>query len=355
MEFNYAVPTGYIIKEYIEEKNISEETLKEALKMSTDELNRLFDGKVSLSEDIAIKLESLIPEVSSSYWLNLERKYNDFLNKENDNFRKLDKLNLKEISEKFKFKEVFKGMNWDIRKQALEMLNILKIDSYDMFNNKYSNLQVDFFEDGGEKEAIAVWLGLCEEEAELQEEDVENNKFILEKFEKKLKMIKAIANNSDLDNSLNSFKKLCNKLGVYFVELEAISNCKVRGALTTFKNHPAIFISRRFKTHDHTWFAIMHEIGHLLLHYNVGETLISMEESNNEEKNTDKEEEANEFARNFFIPNDEYNKFITRENFSEKDINVFAAKNKIQPGILVARLQHDGYLKMYEMNNKRTK
>lgn len=35
-------------------------------------------------------------------------------------------------------------------------------------------------------------------------------------------------------------RKLCNKLEIYLVFEKPIHNCKVRGALTTNKNHPAI-------------------------------------------------------------------------------------------------------------------
>ena len=247
---------------------------------------------------------------------------------------------------------MFRGLDWNLSKQAKEMLNILKISSFKEFDQKYSNLQVNFFEDGGEKEAIAIWLGLCEEEAEFQEEVVNKYEFTKENLDKNINKFKSIANNEDLDKTINSCKKLCNRLGIYFVELKAITNCKVRGALTTYKNHPAIFISRRFKTHDHTWFAIAHELGHLIYHYKNGETIISMEEDSDNEQ---KEIEANCFARNLFINDKVYNEFVLGENFSEQSIEIFSAKNKIHPGILVARLQHDGYLNMYEMNHKKTK
>ncbi|STB41887.1 ImmA/IrrE family metallo-endopeptidase [Clostridium perfringens] len=354
MNFNYRVATGIIVKEYLDEKEISEEKLAEILCTSKRNVSEFLKGKSGLTEEIANGLEKVLPEISASYWLNLEEKYNEYVLLEKHNEEKIEIEILKDIANKFKFKEVFKGLGWDLKKQAKEMLNILKLDNFNDFNIKYSNLQVDFFEDGGQKEAIAVWLGLCEEEAEFQIEEVEKNEYSHEKLEKNLKLFKAIANNDNLDKSLTSCRKLCNRFGIYFVELEAISNCKVRGALTTFKNHPAIFISRRFKTHDHTWFAIAHELGHLLKHYKTGDLLISMEEEI-EKKGEVKEEEANEFARDFFISKEKYNKFLAEKNFTEKNIELFSIKNKIQPGILIARLQHDGYLSMAAMNHKKSK
>jgi len=305
---------------------------------------------------MAIKLEKVLPEVPASYWLNLESKYREYLAREYDK-NELEKFDLEEIAEKFKFKEVFKGLGWSLSKQASEMLKILKISNFNIFDTVYSDLQVDFFEDGGQKEPIAIWLNLCKEEAELQTEDIQGIKYSHKNLEDKLRLFKNIAYNDNLDNTLISCKKLCNQLGIYFVELEAICNSKVRGALVTYNNHPAIFISRRFKSHDHVWFAIAHELGHLFKHYRINDVLISFEEEdiNKEEETNVKEKEANEFARNFFIPQKDYNKFIENGDFASKEIELFSAKNKILPGILVARLQHDKYISMSSMNYKKSR
>lgn len=350
MDINYRVATGVIVKEYLEEKNISQKELSKILGISERYVSDILNGKRELTEDIAMALEKVLPEIPASYWLNLESKYREFLERENDK-DKLGNYNLEKISKRFKFSEVFKGLNWDLAKQASEMLKILKINKFDVFDSTYSNLQVDFFEDGGEKEAIAIWLSLCEEEADLQSEDIEGIDYSHERLEEKLHLFKKIAYNNNLDNTLKSCKKLCNQLGIYFVELEAISNSKVRGALLTYNNHPAIFISRRFKSHDHVWFAIAHELGHLLKHYKTNDLMISFEE----EKPDIKEEEANEFARNLFIAQSDYDKFVEKGDFSSKAIELFSAKNRILSGILVARLQHDRYISMSMMNYKKSR
>ena len=121
--------------------------------------------------------------------------------------------------------------------------------------------------------------------------------------------------------------------------------------LTTYNNHPAIYISKRFKTHDHIWFAIMHEIAHLIKHYNKNIINVSYE---NDDKSTDiKEIEANNFSRDFWIDKEEYNEFIKENDFSEERILAFAKKQNILEGIVVARLQHDGLLERDKLNYKK--
>lgn len=348
METNYRVATGIILNEYLNENNISAKELAISLGISEKYILEVLIGNSRVTEEMAINLEKVLPGIPASYWINLENKYCEFLNKEKEN-NKLDQSNLVEISKKFKFKEVFKGLDWDLTKQANEMLKILKISNFAAFNNTYSNLKVDFFEDGGQIEPIAVWINLCKEEADLQNDDINNIKYSKDNLEENLHLFKKIAYNSNINNTLKSCKKLCNQLGIYFVELEAISNSKVRGALLTYNGHPAIFISRRFKSHDHVWFAIAHEIGHLLKHYEMNDLLISFEE----ESTNVKEKEANEFSRNLFIPEENYKSFVEKGDFSSKSIELFSAKNKILSGILVARLQHDNFIRMSSLNYKK--
>lgn len=57
--------------------------------------------------------------------------------------------------------------------------------------------------------------------------------------------------------------------------------------------------------------------------------------------------------RNFWIDKEEYNNFIKENNFSEEKISTFAKKQNILDGIVVARLQHDGLLKMDKLNYKK--
>src|SRR5699024_11061271 len=114
----------------------------------------------------------------------------------------------------------------------------------------------------------------------------------------------------DIMAGIKSARNLLNELGIYLVWCEPIRNCKVRGALTTYKRNPAILISGRFKSHDHIWFAIMHEIGHLLYHYGSQEMFISMDKLN---QSNEKETEANRFARHFFIEEKDFSQFVNSE------------------------------------------
>lgn len=158
--------------------------------------------------------------------------------------------------------------------------------------------------------------------------------------------LKLLSNNNKTESSINSCRKLCNKLGIYLVFCEAITNSKVRGALTTYKDHPAIYISGRFKSHADTWFALVHELGHLLLHYHKNDVIVSFADNDNV-----KEQEANEFARNFFINSEHYKEFCNQRDICADTIKQFARQEGTIPEIVVARLQHDKKIGFEQFNH----
>lgn len=350
MTGEFLVPTGNIIKEYLKEYQITQKDLSKRAGLSEKHISHLLNGDSRLTEDVALKLEKVLPKIPASYWLNYETKYQEYLARQNEEL-KLDNEDLEEISKRFRFKEVFKGLDWSLKKQAIEMLKLLKISDFSNFDVAYDNLSMNFLQDGGEKEAIAIWINLCESEIEVQNNDLKNIEYDSEEFLINLDLFKKIAYNNNVEQSLISCKKLFNKFGVYFVVCEAITNSKVRGVLTTYKNHPSIYISKRFKTHDHIWFAIMHEVGHLIKHYNTKDINISYDTDDISVDN--KENEANKFARDYFIEETDYNEFINNKDFSDNAISRFSQEHKILEGILISRLQHDGIIGNDKLNYKK--
>lgn len=338
MNKEFLVPTGNIIKEYLEANGIKQNDLSKRMGISEKHVSNVLSGKSRLTEEFALKLEKILTTVPASYWLNYEVKYREYLAR-NEEIISIGNWDLKEISKKFRFGEIFKNLNLSLEEQAIEMLKILKISDFNSFETVYNNLQVDFMEDGGEKEAIVIWLNLCMDEVKIQNDNISEIKFSESEIKKSLKKFKMLSNNSNTDLSISSCRKLCNKLGVYLVICQAITNSKVRGALTTYEEYPTIFLSGRFKSHSHIWFAFMHELGHLLLHYSKNDTIISFEEDSRTTNN--REEEANEFARNIFINPEAYRTFISKEKYTADTIREFAKQQGILPAFLVARLQHD--------------
>lgn len=350
MTNEFIVHTGSIIKEYLDAAGINTKMCATILDINERDLTDLLNGKTPLTTEIAKNLPNVLPEIPSSYWINYEKKYREFIVNQNLTTDQYSLPQLRAWAKRFSFNEIFNGLDWDINRQANEMLKILKLQRFEQFDEIYANLNVDFMEDGGEKEAIVIWLNLAKEEVDLQNRDLTKVNYSKENLVEALYKFKLLALNSNYKISLKSARKLLNRLGIYLVFYNAIGNSKVRGAVTTYNDKPAIFISGRFKTHDHVWFALMHEIGHLILHYVPGEEIITLEDEVIEFDIDKKEKEANEFAKDFFIDKSAYMKYVSSANFDEHTIREFAHSQNVLPGIVLARLQHDGYISFDKLN-----
>ena len=340
-----SVPTGRVIKSYLDEYGISQKELSARTGVSEKHLSHLLNGSSRLTEELALKLEKVLPEVPASYWLNYETKYREALAREKASMLPFSAEELESLAKRFSFKEVFRDLDWDVQKQANEMLSLLKICDYSNFEKTYSNLVVP---DEESLESVVIWLNLCREQAELQDDEI-SAAFDPKTVRKLLPKLKAIAENEDAACSLANARKWLNNKGVYLVIQDAITNSKVRGALTYHRKKPAIFLSLRFKTHDHAWFALAHEIGHLLLHPNGKETSLTFEEDVDKPRSV-QEEEANSFARDFFIDDKAYKAYVALGVPTKKSIIHFSLSQNVLPGIVVATLQHDGIIAYSEFN-----
>jgi HTH-type transcriptional regulator/antitoxin HigA len=112
------------------------------------------------------------------------------------------------------------------------------------------------------------------------------------------------------------------------------------------QSHAVMQLSLRYNTDDHLGFTFFHEAGHILLH---GKRDVFVE--TDEETQTQEEREADEFAREFLIPQREHAKFCRRRSFSCAAISRFAYELGIANGIVVGRLQHDKLLPRTNCND----
>jgi Zn-dependent peptidase ImmA (M78 family) len=112
-----------------------------------------------------------------------------------------------------------------------------------------------------------------------------------------------------------------------------------------------IQLSLRYKWDDHFWFTFFHEAGHVLLH---GKREVFLEESEAAPEQQ-KEDEANRFASEFLIPRATMRAFTTRTVYSYADVEAFAARIGIAPGIVVGQLQNRGQLPHSHLNRLKRK
>jgi HTH-type transcriptional regulator/antitoxin HigA len=109
---------------------------------------------------------------------------------------------------------------------------------------------------------------------------------------------------------------------------------------------PVIQQSLRHKTNDHFWFTFFHEAAHIVLH--SSKALYADDENG---RGGGVENEANDFATEVLVGRKSLAAFIARNPRSAEDVQKFAAKHEIHPGIVVGMLQHHGAIPWSHLNH----
>ena len=122
------------------------------------------------------------------------------------------------------------------------------------------------------------------------------------------------------------------------VFVPAPPGCRVSGATQWLSPDRALIaLSLRHKTNDHLWFTLFHEAGHILKHGKKA-TFVDGLDGVDEVQ----EAEADRFAADQLIPPAAAHKLQGLR--SEQELRAAAEALGIAPGIVVGRMQHEGWL-----------
>lgn len=128
---------------------------------------------------------------------------------------------------------------------------------------------------------------------------------------------------------------MCQEAGVAVVYSLSLTKVPISGAARWVGGIPLIQITDRHRTNEHFWSTFYHAAGHILLH---GKKDVFIEGFEGAEMDEQKEEEANNFARDYILP-DSFLSEIGSRPIDEKLVSETAVKYETHPGIVVGRLQ----------------
>lgn len=132
--------------------------------------------------------------------------------------------------------------------------------------------------------------------------------------------------------------------GIALVLLPHIGGSFLHGATFYDGNKIVIGLTVRGKDADKFWFSLFHEFGHIVLgHLNQADGTNEADEAN-----------ADAFARDQLIPKVAFEGFIKKALFSREALIAFAESIEIDPGIVVGRLQKEGYIDFSWYNDLKT-
>jgi addiction module HigA family antidote len=329
-------PPGDTIQEHIDFIGMTQAELAERMGRPKEKINDVIKGREPISTATAFQLEKVLG-IPASFWLNREKTYRTELYEleQQEEFEKE-----KEWLKTFPINEMKKN-GWlpDTKEKHVLLDSLLKffcVASIEDWKRIYLDEEVSVsfkvsLAHTKSPQAMAVWL----RRGEIQAKEIIISEFDKRKFKETLFAIKELAYSMP-KRVLEKLQKMCAECGVVVVITKNLPKAPISGATRWFHNKPIIQLSDRFQLSDHFWFTFFHEAAHILLHGkkdiflgNVEGTLIDLK----------KEDEANNFAANLLLPDDEWQQIIQDRPVTKEKIAGFSKQFKTPAGVIVGRLQ----------------
>ncbi len=336
-----ATPPGATIKEQLLDRGLSQKEFSIRMGMSEKHISNLIQGDVQLTPEVAVRLERVLG-VPAKFWNNLEAIYREKLVKTNEENEMAADI---EFVRKLPYNEMAKN-GWvpETRKPTEKVLhsrNFFEVANLQFITNpQLVKIAARRLADTEKSDfALLAWA----QKAKLEARYIETSPVDLKTLSKNLPQIRKMTtmNPSDFCDPLIKMLADC---GIALVFLPHIGGSFLHGASFCDGNKIVVGLTVRGKYADTFWFSFFHELGHILLGH------IHKPDGTTEED----ELAADYFARDNLIPVADFEQFISRRNFSMTTIRSFAHDIEIDPGIVVGRLQKEGYIQYNRCNGLRT-
>lgn len=335
-----AFPPGEFIKEELEAREWTQQSLAEIMGRQTSVVSAIVNGKRAISLDIATELSSAFG-TSVDYWMNLEKSYQQFLgSRSNDSISRRARLfQLAPVKEMMKRNWIKASNDWSEIEQ--QICGFLEISSLSSEPRSFAHAAKKSSPEEPATPAQAAWLRRAKKLAR----GVQAGEFCEESFAEAKQNLRRLMQNPD---DIRQVPKLLATAGIRFLIIENIAHAKMDGACFWLNDHsPVIAMGMRYDRIDNFWYVLAHEMGHVsnrdgasgdpIWDANlVGDDAIPFEQKSEMEKKADL------FAQQTLIDQAVLENWIARTSplYSKARILAFARLNHIHPAIVLGQLQH---------------
>lgn len=340
-------PPGETLQEVLDDRQISQAELAERTGRPKKTINEIVKGKAAMTAETALQLERVLG-IPASFWNNLERNYQEFVARQQEEELLGESTDwLKEVPV-----TTLERYGWIERRsrqvdKVREVLGFFGVASPSEWQQVFQVPQASFRHSASfksESGALAAWL----RKGELDAQGIRCAPFEKSRFQSALAAARALTV-EEPEQFVPQLVSLCAAAGVAVAFVRELPKCRVHGATRWISPSKALIqLSLRYKTNDHLWFTFFHEAGHILLH---GKRLIFIEAGR--ASRAPEEEQANRFASDFLIPPPALERLrapALQRRLSEAQVRSLAENVGIAPGIVVGRLQHEGWLPHTHLN-----
>ncbi len=300
-----ATHPGTILRYELEDREISQKDFAVMIGMQKSHLNELIKGRRPITKSVADRIEEVLG-ISAVSLVNMQTQYDyDIKVIGQRGVEELEARNaLALYNEIFDVKTLFKRIGKE-QCTAIQQIQYitetlrlprpaeLKLETTGMFRKSAKT--------GQDPRMLMTWKLLAELNARQQKVSQPFDRGRRDEVASAL--VRALHDNCSTENTV---KEILSAEGIGFCIEEKVDKASVDGYSFIEDGTPYIILTRRYDRIDNFAFALMHEVGHIYLHYLDGmrnDFKLSIPDYDNESA---EEREANAFAANALIPDEEW-------------------------------------------------
>lgn len=330
-------PPGETLRETLDALPMTQSQLAIRTGLSQKHVNQIIQGLAPITHETAIALERTTG-VSASTWNGLEARFRDHLSREDEakdleaHKEWLTRIPLSELR-----KRGLVSATWrEPGKQLQQVLQFFGVSGVDSWEAAWAQPSASFLQSAAftaDAGAVAAWLRL----GEIAAANVETEPFDRNKLKDAIPKLRALTL-KDPSAFWPEVVDLCAAAGVAVVIVEEVPRARASGATRWISPTKALVqLSNRGKRDDLFFFALFHELGHVLLH---GKREVFVEDTlGGDGGRPDQERAANDFAGRTLIPS-EFEAALAAID-SPTDAIELARQIGVAPGIVAGRVGHD--------------
>lgn len=330
------VPPGQTLLDWLERVDMTQAELARRTRLTPKHINQVVKGGVGISPDVALAFER-VTAIPARYWTQLDANFQIGRHRAEEAVeleQHLELVDLFPIRALENMGAIEKSRSKVAQLRALlsffAVADAAALDDVWMRPALY-RLSRSF---DANQAALATWLRL----AELQAAELDTESFDETRCRAAISQMRALSALPGIE-WVAPLRQLAASVGIAIVILKELPGCRVNGATRWLSpNKAMIVLSLRHRRNDIFWFTLFHELCHVLRH-GKKTTFIDAKGSGIAEE---LEAEADAFASRTLIPPAAAARLAEITTVAQAE--AFAAELGVAPGIVVGRMQHDGYI-----------
>lgn len=328
-----AIPPGKTIREQLDTRGMSQQEFAQRMGLSEKHISRLINGKVELTQDVALRLESVLG-IPATFWNKLEVLYREQLARVKAQNEMEEDI---AIAQKFPYSKISK-FGWVPSAKSVEekvsnlrrFFEVARLGALD--NLRIPGIAYRKAGEGTKSDfSLAVWA----QKARLEARAIHTSEINIERLKNSISSIRNLTI-KDPRYFCPELTRLLSECGIAIVFLPHIGGSFLHGATFIDGNHIVLGLTVRGRDADRFWFSLFHELAHILLGhiFNTQENISSVEN----------EHLADQYARDILISPLDYQRFLNSRIKNRNAIIQFANEIGVAPGIVVGRLQKENII-----------